>query len=80
MTEEAEALMHAEAPMHASVGMNKAMMSVLMLALLVAITGIAFGVLNSVIGSMGAARYFVAMTFDSCLSKPRTPCRQCPSW
>jgi hypothetical protein len=59
MTEEAEALMHA------SVGMNKAMKSALTLALLVAITGIAFGVLNSVIGSMGTARYFVAMLFDS---------------
>jgi len=59
MTEEAEALMHA------SVGMNKAMKSTLTLIILLVITCIAFGVLNGVIDTMGASKFFAAMLFDS---------------
>jgi len=59
MTEEAEALMHS------SVSMNKAMKSLLTLIVLLVISGVAFGVLNLVIGTLSAPKFFIAMLFDS---------------
>jgi len=59
MTEESEALMHS------SVSLNKAMKSVLTLVILLAISGVAFGVLDAVIGTLSAPKFFVAMLFDS---------------
>ncbi|GMH61104.1 hypothetical protein TrRE_jg12436, partial [Triparma retinervis] len=59
MTEEAEALLHASVPA------NKALKSTLTLIVLLCISVIAFGVLNLCIDTMGDAKYFVHMLFDS---------------
>ena len=58
-------LSQAEALLHASVPANKALKSTLTLIVLLCISVIAFGVLNLCIDTMGDAKYFVHMLFDS---------------
>lgn len=59
MTEEAEALMHC------SIRMNKTLKTILTLTILLIISCIAFGCLNTAITTMSDLKYFVAMLFDS---------------
>merc|ERR1712087_171775 len=58
MVEEAQALMHF------SVEMNRALKSIIALSLLLAITAAAFGLLQSAVDSLSAAKYWAYMFFD----------------
>ena len=59
MMEEAEALMHASA------GMNKALKTCLTLAIVVTISLIEFGTVNAVIDGLEDVKFWIAMLFDS---------------
>jgi ABC-type lipoprotein export system ATPase subunit len=59
MTEEAEALMHA------SKSVNKALKSILTIVLLVVISVVQFGITNAVINGLQSSSFWLAMLFDS---------------
>lgn len=59
MLEEAEALVHA------SKGMNKALKLLLTLMIIIVISVIEFGVVNAVVDGLGAVKYWVSVLFDS---------------
>ena len=59
MLEEAEALVHA------SKGMNKALKSVLTLLIIIILSALEFGVVNAVINGLSDVKFWVGMLFDS---------------
>lgn len=59
MIEESQALLHS------SIRINKALKAIVTLVLLFVICTISFGVLNLIIGTLGAPKYYGAMFFDS---------------
>ena len=64
MTEEAEALMHS------SISTNKNLKAAVTVLLAVVVSAIGFGVLNSVIDTLGSVEIFIGMLFDNACKFP----------